>query len=293
VGQNVTGAQERGYLVDRRWAVPDVHHDRKSELVSELSSQLERSDPDTARGIGIDARLDAEDDVAVRLDHRGSELEVAIVEIGELPRWGDQADRGEIQKCKNPNPARLDDVPAKTRKRVGSGTSDIQPGRHSGPRSDRIGFDSPVGRTPVDVRMEVDETRRHDLTPRIDHLLGDGIRQRTRHAHDPSLADPDVETAEALVRRVDHLTAENERVEALPFRWPHRSILPLPARGSPGTLDRSILPEPDPFVNSAPPGRGHSPFHRASVERALRERGESRHRPTIAELTPSPHHEHR
>ena len=98
------------------------------------------------------------------------QIEVAVVEVGELPGRRDQPDRGEIQEREDARPARLGDEAAKSGPGVGAGRADVEPGRHAGARRNRIGLDAPVGRTPVDVGVQVDQPGGHDRTGGVDHL---------------------------------------------------------------------------------------------------------------------------
>ena len=116
VGQDVARPQQGHDLVDRGRSVADVDHQRQTDAIGQLARQLQGTDADAARGVLVDARLDAQDQVAIGVDDRLRQIDVAVVEIGELPGRRDQ-----------PIEERLSS--AKMRARLGSAMKRRNPGQ--------------------------------------------------------------------------------------------------------------------------------------------------------------------
>ena len=76
----------------------DVDHERHFAPVGGLPGALQGCDAGAARGVPIDARLDAEHDVPVQIDQPAAEVDVAVVQVGELEGRRGQADRRDVEQ---------------------------------------------------------------------------------------------------------------------------------------------------------------------------------------------------
>ena len=212
VGEDVARPQVLGDLGQQRRSLADVDHERQVDVVGQLARQLQRADAGAAGGVLVDARLDAEDDVAVLVDHLRRERHVAIVEIRQLPGRPDQANRGDVEQRKGANLVGLDHVAAEAGEVVGAGAADVEPGGDAGAGGDRIGVDAPVGRAPVDVGVEIDQARRDVLTAGVMHLRGCRLVDAGFDGGDLSILDGDVELARIPGTRIDHFAARNQQI---------------------------------------------------------------------------------
>ena len=199
------------------------------------------ADADAAGGVLVDARLDAQDQVAVGIDDRLRQIEIAIVEVGELPGRRDQPDRGEVQEREDARPARLGDEAAEPGPGIGSGRADVEPGRHPGARRDRIGLDAPVGRAPVDVGVQIDQPGRHDPARGVDHLARGGAVEIRRDLDDAAVPDRDVERALQPRPWVDDLTTHDQGVVNLVARRPRLPSRPHSSHAPTSTRSRNRI----------------------------------------------------
>ena len=76
----------------------DVDHQRQFAAVGGLAGALQRRDAGAARGVAIDARLDAEHEIPVQIDQPATEVDVAVVEVGELEGRCGQPDRRDVEQ---------------------------------------------------------------------------------------------------------------------------------------------------------------------------------------------------
>src|SRR5918994_2015562 len=215
VGEDVAWTQVGGDLVEGRWADADVGHQGEADAVGELPRFGEGGDADAAGGAGVDACLDAEDQVAVGIDDFRRQVDVPVVGVGELPTRRDEADRGEVEQGVGAAAGAVHDVLAEAGEGVGAGAADVEPGRHAAPSSDWVGLDAPVGDAPVDVSVEVDEARRHDMATGVDGLPRPGAGERWFDGGNPAVADADVEPPDEAAAGVDDLAAADDDVVAL------------------------------------------------------------------------------
>jgi hypothetical protein len=157
VGEDVAGAEVVGDFVEGRRAEAYVDHEGELDAVGQFPGPHEGADAGAAGGVAVDAGFDAEDDVRVAGDDLGGEVDVAVVEVGELPGGGDEADRGEVEEGEDADAAALGDPAAEGGEGVGAGAADVEPGGDAGAGGDGVGLDAPVGGAPVDVGVEVDQ----------------------------------------------------------------------------------------------------------------------------------------
>ncbi len=227
-----------------------MDHQRQSDPVGQLTRALDRQQADTSCGVAVDSRLDPEDQIAILVDDQLGEIDIQVIGVRQFPGRRDQTNRRQVQQRERANPARLDDESAEAGERIRSRTADIQPGRHPADRGDRVRLDTPVGDAPVDMCVQIDEARRHDLPTRVDDTRRVRRVDPGSDCRDLPAADRDIQLPVNFRGRVDHSPAADHGVVLTCL---HLSLPSLPA-ASPRRSD-NLLARPE-SVNGS---RGISP----------------------------------
>ena len=213
VGQDVARAQQREDLVQVRRSYPDVDHQRQLDLIGQLPGQAQRFETDPAGRLHIDPGLDAQDGVAVGLHDLARQIEVAVVEVGQLVGGRDEPDRRDVQEREDARLAPFDHMATEARKAVAARRPGVEPSGDPRARRDRIRLDSPVCGAPVDVRVQIEQAGRHHqprgVQRRSDPLAGKGAV----HRGDDAAPDPDVHPPQQPAAGVHHLAALDDQIK--------------------------------------------------------------------------------
>ncbi len=196
VGQDVARPHVGQHIRQRRRADADMH-----------PRPAQRLDPAVAQRVAVDPYLDAQDHVAVQIDQLAAQVDVAVVEVGQLAGRSGQADRRDVQQRVDARLGRLDDILAEARPVIRARRADVQPGRHAAARGHRVGVDAPECRAVVDVGMHIDQPRRHILAAGVDHPERRLGRDVAVERGDAVALDRHIQPAASTAARVDHLAA--------------------------------------------------------------------------------------
>ena len=111
MGDNIALGQQPQHIIIERWWFPDMHHDGQIEHAAELFGELERDQIPAPRNHGARPNLEADDDVAVFLDHGNGAVDVDrahVLQFGHAVA-GDQTNRSQIEEGVDVFARRLDD----------------------------------------------------------------------------------------------------------------------------------------------------------------------------------------
>ena len=145
---------------------------------------------------------------------------VDVVEFGDRERG--EAVVGDVQEGVHPRPRLCDDEPAQRGEIVHARIARRDDGGRALELHQFVGGNADSRAVRIDVGMQVDQSRRHQLAPGIEHAQrprrGDVGLDRLDHAE----ADADVALAAQRLARIEHVAALDHEVE-LVVR-PHRCI---------------------------------------------------------------------
>lgn len=212
----------RGSFTAAAAVIADVHHDRpvngRGVLLRDLHHLL--TDGLDHRGDGPD--LDAKDYIAIRAHDLLDRRFVKVIHGAEL-RHPRLAAVGEAEEVQNSRPVRRQHVSAHPQEGVRSDASAIDERRDALKHAGTVRVDAVPRDAVADVRVQVDEARRHDVALGVDHphpvRQWDVFLDGGYHAS----VDPDVELPCRPGPGVDNSTALNQHIVEV-----HR---PNPPRG--------------------------------------------------------------
>src|SRR5262245_24295207 len=108
--------------------------------------------------------------------------------------------------------AGLDYVLAKTREVAGAGAAGVDGGGDARAAAEILRVDAERRSTPVDVRVQIDQSRRDDGAGYVANVgAGRGLQPRS-DARDLALREGDIGDGVELLRRVDHAAAPKDEV---------------------------------------------------------------------------------
>jgi hypothetical protein len=160
------------------------------------------------------AHLDAQHHVGVlgnRLGGRVDLRKVDIVELGDRERR--QSHIGDVHEGVKAGARLRDDVAAEGRKVVGAGIA----GRHAGcsalMRHQLVRRDADRGAIGIDMAVEVDQPRRHQLAAGIEDAQRAGCGNVGLHRLDDAVADAEIAPTAQRLARIEHIAAFDYQVE--------------------------------------------------------------------------------
>src|SRR5437016_9223005 len=192
-------------------------HDRQPDFIGDLDRHVERRRSGIAAGVPADPHLDPDDQVAVGIDDADAFARVDEPQIGVLAdhdRGGERKDSGKrhVEVGQDAQRRRLDDVPPEAVEIAGAGAPGIDKGRGAAARRKLRGVDPERGPAPVDVGVQVDETRHDDQAARVDDFRP-AQRQTGPERRDPAIAKADIGNLVAPVRRIDDPAALEDEIQ--------------------------------------------------------------------------------
>jgi hypothetical protein len=157
---NVTAFEQRQNRADRRIILADMDHDRQRP--SRFLRAAQRFEIVGACDAIRQARLDANDDVAIALDSPSRQRHIGRAEIVQFTGRGDNPGARVVDQAA----AHLRCAPRNRGHRINivrTACARIDPGRHAVLQAHRRPFLAAAG-----MGVNVDQARSHDLAPRID-----------------------------------------------------------------------------------------------------------------------------
>ena len=193
-----------------------VHHDRQPRGIGDFARRLQHLD--VVRQItvfAVHADLDAEQAIAIGFDRPDGRPRVdhARIEIDFVQ--DDEADGRDVEQRVDSRGRPVDDVLAETGKRAGAARAAIEDRRDAGLEPDDVRIDAERNAVLVDVRMQVDQSRRDQLALGVEHLTGLVRRDVRGDARDASVGDGDVAFRREILRRIDDVAAGNQEIVGL------------------------------------------------------------------------------
>jgi hypothetical protein len=129
-----------------------------------------------------------------------------IATFADIDAFGERIDAGErnIQIGEDASLAMRDNVLSKSCKIARSGTARIDECRHGAFARERVGRHAQRGAAPIDMRMQIDQTGRDQMTGDIVHRPA---IQRFTHHRNLAVQKCNVRDTVDALRRVDHPAA--------------------------------------------------------------------------------------
>ncbi|MGY4354189.1 hypothetical protein ACVW0J_000682 [Bradyrhizobium sp. i1.7.7] len=184
----------------------------------DLERDVERHDPRRARGVQPHAHLDADDEVAVGIGHLGRLDRVHQPQLLALAdhdpvREAEDAGMRDVQIGEDADLARLDHMLAEAREIAGTGTAGIDRSGDAGEAAEFLGIDAERGAAPIDMGVQIDQPRRHDVTRDVAHIGARIGLEPGPDGGDLAAGKGDVRHGIELLGRVDHTAAAQDQVE--------------------------------------------------------------------------------
>src|SRR5215470_2565230 len=151
-------------------------HDGQTGFFGDIERDIERLHSRIAAGGAADTNLDAEHQVLVlpRHAHGLARIDQTHVDVfAEHDRLGEGEDAGErnVDIRQDANRRSLDDMPAKAMEVSRAGAAGVDESGDAAAAGQKLGFDAERRAAPIDMRVQVDEARRHDLASDVANIL--------------------------------------------------------------------------------------------------------------------------
>src|ERR1700722_11249537 len=218
VGQHVSWTQPRDNLLVRGRRLVDVHHHRQASLVGALLGDVQRHDSRRPARHPPYADLDPDDEVAVGFDHvdavpRREQPDVVSLSHHDALREGVDPGEGHVKVWQDAHRAPLDDVLAEAGEIARTRAAGIDAGRNRAAAREVLGVDAERRASPIDVRVEVDETGRDNEARYVADLVTFGFEALAYFRH-LSAGEGDVGDAVEILRGVDDATVAEDEIES-------------------------------------------------------------------------------
>ncbi len=197
-----------------------MRHQWQADFVGDLQGDVEWHDAGIAAGRFPDPYLDAQHQVLVLTGDACGFAGVEQAHVGAFAyhhRLGESEDAGEghVQERQDAHRRRLDHVLAKAREIAGPGAASVDEGRDAAGARHQLGLDAERGAAPVDMRVQVDQAGRDDLTRDIPGILaGEAVADRG----DLAAREGDVRYLVDSLRGVDDATPFEYEIVHLSLR---------------------------------------------------------------------------
>ena len=188
VGQHVPRTQPRDDLLVGRRRLVDVHHHRQAGLVGDLFGDVQRHDSRRPARRPPNADLDADDEVAVGLDHvdavpRSEQPDVVSLSHHDALREGVDPGEGHMEVWEDAHRAPLDDMLAEAGEIARTRAAGVDAGRNRAAAREILGVNAERRAPPINVSVQVDEARRDDEARHVAHLGAVGFEALADRRH--------------------------------------------------------------------------------------------------------------
>src|SRR5437763_11237005 len=144
-----------------------MRHDGQPDLLGNLKRDIERRNAGRAAGVASDPHLDADDQVAVRVDEAYALTGIDEPQIGGLSDHDARteckdAGKRDIEERQDAERRGFDDMPPEAMKIARPRAAGIDKGRRAAVARDLAGVDPERGAAPIDMRVQIDKPRRDD-----------------------------------------------------------------------------------------------------------------------------------
>ncbi len=201
----------------------DHHLGRPAAHLAGLDGALERLEPVLEDDVLRHPHLDADQEVLVLRQRHGAGFDLRIVDIVEFgDRERGQAVVGDVDEGIDPRPRLRHDVATQRREIVDAGIARRDHGGGALELHQFVGGNADRRAVGVDMAMQIDEARGHELASGIDGLQGAGGRNLRLDRLDHAPADADIALALERLAGIEHVAALDHQIE-LVVR-PHRRM---------------------------------------------------------------------
>src|SRR5205814_1428494 len=150
-----------------------MRHDGQPDLLGNLERDIERRNAGRAAGVASDPHLDANDQVAVRVDDAYALTGIDEPQIGGLSDHDARteckdAGKRDIEERQDAQRREFDDMPPEAMKIARPRAAGIDKGRRAAVARDLAGVDPERSAAPIDMRVQIDKPRRDDQATHID-----------------------------------------------------------------------------------------------------------------------------
>ena len=205
-GEDLCQAQGPGIGVDHEWQTCGI---------GDLACPLETFLSVVAHELRGQTDLDPHDVVAVLLAHPDGALDIGIPNVRELSHASAQhALRRDVEEGLDPRGAHVDHVLLEPRKGVGSGGPRVVDRRGAPGHAMGIGLDAVMRHAPVDVDVQIDQARRHQLACGLDDRFRLFLEDLLRDRGNASIGDGDVPGSVEALCGVDQRGPAYEEIVA-------------------------------------------------------------------------------
>ena len=217
MGEDVAGAQLLDHLLIGGRRVVEMAHQRHADLLGHLQRHVEGGYALIPGGIAPDAHLDADDQVAVgggdlRAFRRRHQADVLALAHHNGLREAVDAGERDMQIGEDTGIRSLDHMLAEAEPVARAGAAGVDGCRHARGACELVRIDAERRAAPIDMRVHVDQARRHDIAGDIAHF-GAGIRLQIRLAGGHFAArERDIHDAVDLLGRIDDMAAFEDEI---------------------------------------------------------------------------------
>ena len=170
MGHHIAGPQQ-GEHIHNRHPPGDVYHHRHPRPLGRLHRQLQGLSPILADLETALPHLDADAVLLPVVGHKRRALWIAVLQIDHLPhRPTGQTNRRNMHEPQNLGPRRLDHIIDKPLEVGPPRASSIDDRRHARGQAQRIAANAPSRASRVEVRVDIDPTRRQDFAGQVNRL---------------------------------------------------------------------------------------------------------------------------
>src|SRR4030095_549299 len=219
VGNDVPLGHYRKNVAELRAGVADVHHQRKFDGFGCLLGQPEGGKIMFTGNLPREPDFDSQDHVPVLLYGSDREFGVGIAQIEQLAvrvvvRQRRLTDHRNIQQRVNPRVDNVDQLFTEAGECVRSSRAGIEYGGNSLRDAVRVGRNAQRRHTVVNVDMNIDQPRSHDLAAGVQHMARLRLLNPCGNPGDLPARNGDIQLAGKLLGRIYHAPSLDHQIVA-------------------------------------------------------------------------------
>ncbi len=195
--QHVARPQTLNNFFAARRGEIQVRHDRQRQFLGDLQCDIQRTNAAAAAGETSYPHLDTDDQVTMFLGGletctRIEQPHVTTFTNHDVLAEGKYPGKRNVDEQQHPRLRRFDHMTPQTQQIGRAGSSRVDECRAAAPPRDPIRIDTDGGASPIDVRVQVDQTRRHQSAGDVPHVVSGAHKRfancrhstrRKRHIH--------------------------------------------------------------------------------------------------------------
>ncbi len=218
MGEHVAAPQALEHFKASGRRFVDMRHHRQAGPVGGFHGQLQGRDAAGATGNAAGTHLHADDHVLV-LERAGDRL--ARVAQAQVCAFADHqavgkpenAGEGNVEIGHNTHLGAFHDVTAKTEKIAGAGAAGIDIGGGAARGRQPVGVDAQGRAAPIDVTVQIDQTRRHQTSIGLNDAGRAVGGQSGADGGNPPVGNTDIHNGIDVMAGIDQPTASNKHVK--------------------------------------------------------------------------------